>query len=117
MCLGLASRSDGIVLPDVISLYAGDTLWALLVFWLVRMIKPVLSIFLSALIALCFAFAIELSQFYHAPWIDAIRATTLGGLVLGFGFQFSDLICYSFGVLIGYILNVKLFFDTKAIKN
>lgn len=114
MCLGLASRSDRLVLPEIISLYAGDTLWASLVFWLVRMIKPSLSMFRSAVIALCFAFTIELLQFYHAPWIDSIRATTLGGLVLGFGFQFSDLVCYSFGVLIGYTLGILSGYAMRA---
>ena len=54
------------------------------------------------------AYFIEFSQFYHAPWIDAIRSTTLGGLVLGFGFQLSDLIRYFVGVCIGYLLNTMI---------
>jgi hypothetical protein len=33
-----------------------------------------------------FSVAIDLIQLYHAPWIDSIRQTTLGGLILGFGF-------------------------------
>ena len=41
--------------------------------------------------------AVELSQLYHAPWIDSIRQTTLGGLILGFGFLWSDLACYAVG--------------------
>lgn len=45
------------------------------------------------------------SQLYHAPWIDSIRATSLGGLVLGFGFLVSDLICYTCGVLIAYFFD------------
>jgi len=48
----------------------------------------------------------EVSQFYHAPWIDSIRSTTLGGLVLGFGFKLSDLVCYCVGVFVGYALSV-----------
>ena len=51
-----------------------------------------------------FSFAIEISQLYHAPWIDCIRNTTLGGLVLGFGFLWSDLLCYSAGTSIGFLL-------------
>ncbi len=54
-----------------------------------------------ALTTLLFSFAIEFSQLYHAPWIDSLRATRLGGLVLGFSFVWSDLLCYSAGVLIG----------------
>ncbi len=37
----------------------------------------------------------------HAPWIDGIRNTTLGGLVLGFGFLLSDLVCYLVGIAAG----------------
>ena len=48
--------------------------------------------------ALTFSYGIEISQLYHAPWIDALRAYSLGGLILGFGFLWSDLVCYSVGV-------------------
>lgn len=107
MILGLASRSDKIVLPEFVATYAGDTLWALLVYWLVRALAPSSPILRSAIVALSFSFFIELSQLYHAPWIDGIRATTFGGLVLGFGFKFSDLVCYLAGVCIGYVLTVQ----------
>ena len=39
-----------------------------------------------AFLAMAFSIAIELSQLYHAPWIDSIRQTTLGGLILGLAF-------------------------------
>jgi hypothetical protein len=42
--------------------------------------------------------AVELSQLYRAPWIDAIRATRAGGLVLGSGFDPRDLLAYLVGV-------------------
>ena len=105
MLLGLGSRASGIKLPDFFATYAGDTLWALLVFWLIRALKPNSSLILSALIALCFSYAIEISQFYQAPWINALRSTMIGGLVLGFGFKLSDLACYSVGIFMGYALN------------
>lgn len=108
MLLGLASRSKEIPLPEFMATYAGDTLWALLVFWLVRGLKPSLSPLLCAFIAIGFSFLIEFSQLYNAPWIDGIRSTTLGGLVLGFGFMPSDLLCYCLGVFIGYLLDVKV---------
>ena len=34
--------------------------------------------------ALLFSYAIEFSQLYQAEWINALRHTALGGLVLGF---------------------------------
>ena len=42
-----------------------------------------------------------MSQLYHAPWIDAIRDTLPGALVLGYGFLWSDLACYAAGVALG----------------
>jgi hypothetical protein len=61
-----------------------------------------------AAIALAVAFAVEVSQLYHAPWIDAIRHTTLGGLALGFGFLWSDLICYTIGVALGLAVDLAI---------
>ena len=108
MLLGLVARSSLIVLPEFLIAYAGDTLWALMVFWLFRTLYPSAPVLHSFALAICFSFSIEFSQFYHAPWIDNIRSTQLGGLVLGFEFKFSDLLCYSIGIGIGFILNKTL---------
>ena len=54
-----------------------------------------------AIISLIFSFGIEISQLCQAQWINTIRETTFGSLVLGHGFLFSDLICYTIGILIG----------------
>lgn len=101
VALGLASRRFGGALPEFIATYAGDTLWALLVYLLATMLAPSASIARRALSALAFAFAIELSQLYHAPWIDEIRANRLAALVLGSGFLWSDLVCYTAGIAFG----------------
>jgi hypothetical protein len=58
--------------------------------------------------ALIFSFFIEISQFYHAPWIDAIRQTRIGGLILGFGFLWSDLVCYTAGIVSGTLVDLYL---------
>ncbi len=57
-----------------------------------------------ACLALLFSFSIEISQLYHATWIDSLRATKLGGLILGYGFLWSDLVCYSIGIGVGLLL-------------
>ncbi|HZS06168.1 MAG TPA: DUF2809 domain-containing protein [Blastocatellia bacterium] len=99
--LGLASRSRHIALPHFIADYAGDTLWALLVFLLIGFLMPRWSTRRVAMLAAGFSLLIEVSQLYHAPWIDAIRRTRIGGLVLGYGFLWSDLACYAVGVACG----------------
>jgi hypothetical protein len=58
--------------------YGGDALWALLVFVLIRFIQPRTNVMRSATVAFAVAVAVEFSQLYHAPWIEAIRATRLG---------------------------------------
>ncbi len=55
--------------------------------------------------ALSFAYLIEVSQLYQANWIVAIRNTTLGSLVLGHGFLWSDLVCYTVGIGLAFLLD------------
>ena len=98
VALGLASRRYGDTLPRVVAAYAGDTLWAAMVFWLLALALPHAATLRLAAGALGVATAVELSQLHHAPWIDAIRATRLGALALGHGFLWSDLACYAAGV-------------------
>jgi hypothetical protein len=85
----------------VLAEYAGDTLWAMMLFWLVSTLIAGRPLMMRGAISLALTFLVELSQLYHAPWIDSIRQTTLGGLVLGFGFLWTDLVCYTLGVAIG----------------
>src|SRR5271157_1965115 len=99
--LGIGSRRYAHALPGFIATYAGDTLWALAAFFGFGVLLPKTSTQTIAILAMAFSVAIEFSQLYHAPWIDSIRQTTLGGLILGFGFLWSDLICYAVGVGLG----------------
>lgn len=99
--LGLASRTR--FAPLFVHEYAGDALYALMIFFGFGFLFPKIPTIKIAALALAFCFVIEISQLYHAPWIDAIRHTTLGGLVLGFGFLWSDLACYFVGVSFGFL--------------
>ena len=100
--LGLSSRRFGAVLPVWVAAYAGDVLWALLIFWLVGFAAPRWPAGRVAAVALALAVAVEVSQLCQAPGLNALRHTTLGGLVLGHGFLWSDLLCYGAGVALGY---------------
>ncbi|OYU94810.1 MAG: hypothetical protein CFE21_14060 [Bacteroidetes bacterium B1(2017)] len=106
--VGLASRRYAIYFPDLVNTYLGDAIWAMMVYFLMQ------SIFIGSnrnrilLFTMCFCFFIELSQLYHAPWIDGIRHTTLGGLVLGFGFLWSDILAYTFGAIGAYLLSFQI---------
>src|SRR5208337_5557027 len=75
--LGIGSRRYAHALPGFIAAYAGDTLWALAAFLGFGLILPRVSTRTIAMLALAFSVAVELSQLYHAPWIDSIRHTTI----------------------------------------
>jgi hypothetical protein len=86
IALGLASRRYAEALPDIVVAYAGDALWAAMVFWIASFFLPNAKTRTLSAIALGVSFAVELSQLYQAPWINEIRATRLGALALGHGF-------------------------------
>ena len=106
--LGIGSRRYAHALPWFIAAYAGDTLWALAAFLGFGLVLPKATTLMVAILAMAFSVAIELSQLYHAPWIDSIRQTTLGGLILGFGFLWSDVAYYALGVGLGVMIEVGL---------
>jgi Protein of unknown function (DUF2809) len=104
--LGIGSRRYAHVLPGFIAAYAGDTLWALAAFLGIGLVLPRESTRTIASLAMAFSVAVEISQLYHAPWLDSIRESTLGGLILGFGFLWSDLACYAVGVGAGVAIEI-----------
>lgn len=101
---GLASRHYSTVLPQWVHAYLGDGLWALMVFLVLGFIFRRKDTHWIAILAFAFSFGIEISQLYHATWIDALRANRLGGLMLGFGFLWSDLISYTVGIGFGFLM-------------
>ncbi len=98
--LGLATRRFPSAFPEFIATYAGDVLWAVVAYLLMGVIAPSATVRRRGAIALAFAFIVEFSQLWHPEWLDAIRTTTLGHLLLGIGFEWSDLPCYTLGVLL-----------------
>ena len=101
---GLLWRCGVIPLPQWLSNNGGDALWALMVFVGFGFLFPKASTLTVALLALTFAWGVEFSQLYHAPWIDAIRATLPGKLVLGNTFNWPDLLAYALGIALGALV-------------
>ena len=108
MVLGLSSRKYAGYLPENINTYLGDALWAVMIYLFTAVLLHDRKPLQIALVSLLFCYLIEISQLYHAPWIDAIRNTRLGGLVLGFAFLWTDIIAYTIGV--GVMLAVESLF-------
>lgn len=98
MGVGLSSRKYACYLPEYINTYLGDALWAVMIYLFAALLLKDRKSAQIALLSLLFCYLVEISQLYHAPWIDAIRNTRLGGLVLGFGFLWTDIIAYTMGI-------------------
>ncbi|TYR81276.1 DUF2809 domain-containing protein [Priestia megaterium] len=103
MSLGLLSRKATHILPDFLNAYLGDALWALMIFIGFGIVLRSAATKIVATAAISFCYLIEASQLYHAGWIDTIRETALGGLILGYGFLWRDLAAYGIGIGIGII--------------
>jgi len=102
--LGLISRQLSFV-----PLFIGDLLWAVMMFFIVRFIFPERAPMLIVFISLTLCYAVEISQLYQAEWINSIRQTLPGRLILGQGFLWSDIVSYTLGILLAlFFEQVKL---------
>jgi hypothetical protein len=110
LCLVLTTITIGVLSRHItgIPLFIGDVLWGLMVYFIVRFLFINKSIKWVSIISLLFCYAIEFSQLYQAPWINSIRHTVIGGLVLGEIFVWGDLLCYTVGIGIGILINSRL---------
>ncbi|MFT9495629.1 DUF2809 domain-containing protein [Anaerosolibacter sp.] len=102
--LGLGTRWYGEYIPQVIAVYGGDVLWALMVYEGFGFLCSRVSTGKLFIYTLMFSYMIELSQLYQAPWIISMRGTILGALILGHGFLWSDLVCYTIGAILGVLI-------------
>lgn len=96
---GLATRPLRRVIAPELAENLGDVLWAVSVYLLIAFVWRRQRSGRIALAALMISVAVECSQLFHAPWIEAIRKTTLGGLVIGWGFAWGDLAAYASGIM------------------
>jgi hypothetical protein len=106
--LGLASRCFPGLFPAFLGKYPGDALWTLMVFLGWGMVLPRESSLRVTLYALATSYLVELSQLYQAPWINSIRGTTVGHLVLGTTFSVADLVAYTVGAVGGGLTETAL---------
>jgi hypothetical protein len=103
--VGLVSRE---LSPSVVPLFIGDILWGLAVFLLMRFIFIDKTLRLTLALSLIYAYAIEFSQLYKAPWIDSLRQTFFGKVMLGETFYIGDLASYTIGIGLGVLVELSL---------
>lgn len=96
-----------------IPLCIGDLLYAVMIYFLLRILfineKTLQIITLSLLIC----YGIEFLQLYQAEWIIELRKTLFGRYVLGQGFLWSDILAYTFGVLVAFMIEQIIFKKTN----
>mgnify|MGYP001366451240 FL=1 len=102
--LAITTRTNRHWFHPLIATYGGDIIWAGMFLFFLRIFFSKIKLWKLALICYGMGVADELLQLYHAPWIESIRQTRIGGLALGFGFLWSDILCYAVGTLIAYLL-------------
>lgn len=90
-----------------IPLFIGDLLYAVMVYFGICFLFINLDRIKSAIIALLICYSIEALQLYDAEWIIALQNTFFGHYVLGKGFLWSDILAYSFGIIIAYFCEKK----------
>ena len=99
IALGLwvhGSGALGAVARDVL----GDALWATMIAWWIGALTPRTGLAARGGAAFGICVLVELSQRIHTPWLDAVRETTMGRLVLGSGFDPRDIAAYALGVAV-----------------
>lgn len=96
--VGLLVHLRGTALRPAARDVLGDALWAAMIAWWAGALAPSARLGPRSAVAYAVCASVEVSQLYHGPWLDAARATQLGWLVLGSGFDPRDLAAYALGV-------------------
>jgi len=108
IALGITSRK-----MEGVPTFFGDTLYAVMVYFGMRMFFINLNLKKTAILALLICFSIEFLQLYDALWMLKIRKTTLGHYVLGQGFLWSDLAYYTLGIIIAFLIDFNWIYKIK----
>ena len=105
VALGLGSRLYREVLPRFVAAYAGDMLWAVLVFLLASWLWRSARTARLAIGAGVFALLVEVSQLDQTSWLAKFRSISITAPFLGTDFIWTDLVCYAVGIGVGVVLD------------
>jgi hypothetical protein len=103
IALGLLTRLPIVSLPHVFAKYAGSILWGAMVYVVLRVVVPERELKDVALAAGVISAAVEFSQLIHWPWLDAVRSTTIGALLIGRAFSWWDIVSYWIGIALAVL--------------
>jgi hypothetical protein len=103
--LGLASRKYPLF-PAFLGKYPGDAFWAMMVYFGIAFIKPSARVKIVGIVSLAIACLDEFSQMYQVQWLNSIRDTTIGHLILGSMFSWNDIMSYLVGIAIAICIDL-----------
>lgn len=101
--IGLISRRIGCIPTET-----GDALWAMMVFCLWRIVLQNKKLPLVAIVSLAHCYLVEFSQMITWRWLVSFRQTFIGHMMLGQGFLWIDLLAYSIGIIVIYMIFSKI---------
>lgn len=99
--LGLRLVGPRMGLPILFVKYGGSLLWGAMVYLLVALVAGPMARWAIMCIAMVIAVCVESFRLYHAPWLDALRLTLAGALLMGRVFSPWNILYYGGGVLLG----------------
>lgn len=106
--VGLLVHLQGNVLGTAAQDITGDALYAMMIAWWVGVLVPDARLPSRSAISFAICATIEFSQLWHAPLLEAARATHIGRLVLGSGFDARDLAAYAVGIMMAAIVEKQV---------
>lgn len=112
ICTGLYTKNMTGKITEIIDII--DVVWSMMVYFLFRIVFINWTIKKVAAFGIMFSFIVELSQLYHSDWIDKLRNTFLGGIILGSEFVLTDLLAYLVGI--GFAAVIDYFFRSYGQK-
>lgn len=97
--IGLISRRIGWIPAET-----GDALWAMMVFCLWRIVLHNKKLPTVTIVSLAHCYLVEFSQMITWRWLVSFRQTFIGHMMLGQGFLWIDLLAYSIGIIVIYMI-------------
>ena len=102
---GLLVRFAPLGLPWFVMKYGGSTLWAAMIYWTLAIVWPKGRPLRLGWVAGGIALLAELQRLYDAAWLDALRASLPGVLLLGRYFSLWDIVAYWLAIAVVALLD------------
>lgn len=104
---GLCVRKMNGISPDFFNTYFPDCAWTMAVYCGFGLVFNKSAGF-NLSVSLAFSYAVEISQLFSTPFLKLARSTLLGGLIFGYGFLWSDIVCYTVGALLCFAVQLAI---------